>query len=1126
MSETKRPNKDAVLAKLKGFQERTVAHVVERLFDESGSKRFLVADEVGLGKTLVARGVIAEVVERLWNDPAERNEDGGVAPVGSNRIDIVYVCSNTALATENLQKLHLGGECVEATRLTLLPEQIEDFDDKLNFISLTPGTALYVEGYGKARERIILYQLLKQRFDSRTPDWLKNLLRGGVKPENWTDYRLKNDVTNLNQELADQFLHRLDKEPKLLADLEWAKETLTRANRKLEGDDEGRPYWIVGALRRLLAHSCIDALEPDLIILDEFQRFKDLLGDEEDSEESTELNALARELFNYEARDGTRVPTLLLSATPYRMFAASHELGDGDPYSDFVETLRFLCGDSQQRFAELQQKLREYRTALVNAAHGATEQIVPARDALQSLLKRVMVRTERVDSTVERDAMVEELNTVAKLTKRDLKHFMATDAVAEELEAYDVVEFWKSAPYLFNFMKDYRLKKDFADPRRGVAVERAFQAVADEFLSVDQIQEYATIDPANARLRLLEAASLGDDQARMLWLPPTIPYWPLAAPWNANPAFSKKLVFSAWNVVPDAVSALLSYEAERIIVGDAEFAYSELYDRTQRPLTFSVQSSRRAGSMTLFAWMWPCLRLADEVNPLEAAIAGRDARQAARERVEQLLGELLPHVRGTARDERWFWAAPLLLDKAELGLDGIASMAELFQETDTGDADDDTEEEESEDASSDESSTPKAHAALERHIEEAVKLLRGELALGAFPEGLAESLADMALGSPSILVARSLAPKLAQAGRDKGEDADATNADGKSTSTPDEEAEDVATPGTDAVTTMNTIRRRSAIAVAGGFRTLFNQPMVVRMLRSAGSERAYWRSTLEYCVAGNLQAVIDEEVHLRWEQAAWEDETAEKVCERVATKLHDAVSTKVSHVSPDVYATDSGKAKPVLVEMAGNKRAPLPMRTSFALRYGRTTGRSGATDAREESVRTAFKSPFFPFVLISTSIGQEGLDFHPWCHEIWHWNLPGNPVDLEQREGRVHRFKGLAVRRNVAAGALEKLRDGFTPGRDDPWTVLFDKADAACRANGESELHPHWLATGEHRVRRVVPCLPYSSEVAQLRRLKRSLAIYRVAFGQPRQDDLLELLERSGLTKEQLEQWTVSLRPG
>ena len=63
----------------------------------------------------------------------------------------------------------------------------------------------------------------------------------------------------------------------------------------------------------------------------------------------------------------------------------------------------------------------------------------------------------------------------------------------------------------------------------------------------------------------------------------------------------------------------------------------------------------------------------------------------------------------------------------------------------------------------------------------------------------------------------------------------------------------------------------------------------------------------------------------------------------------------------------------------------------------------------------AFNSPSRPFALASTSIGQEGQDFHPWCHAIVHWNLPGNPVDLEQRDGRVHRYEGHAVRRNVAA---------------------------------------------------------------------------------------------------------------
>lgn len=39
-------------------------------------------------------------------------------------------------------------------------------------------------------------------------------------------------------------------------------------------------------------------------------------------------------------------------------------------------------------------------------------------------------------------------------------------------------------------------------------------------------------------------------------------------------------------------------------------------------------------------------------------------------------------------------------------------------------------------------------------------------------------------------------------------------------------------------------------------------------------------------------------------------------------------------------------------------------------------------------VRRAFSGPFWPFVLASTSVRQEGIDFT----SVIHWNVPGNPV--------------------------------------------------------------------------------------------------------------------------------------
>ena len=165
---------------------------------------------------------------------------------------------------------------------------------------------------------------------------------------------------------------------------------------------------------------------------------------------------------------------------------------------------------------------------------------------------------------------------------------------------------------------------------------------------------------------------------------------------------------------------------------------------------------------------------------------------------------------------------------------------------------------------------------------------------------------------------------------------------------------------------------------------------------------------------------------------------------------------------------------------------------------------------RQDAVRASFNSPFRPFVLASTSVGQEGLDFHPWCHRLIHWNLPGNPVDMEQREGRVHRYKGHAVRRNLAHSFSSDALGAWQPGNN-LWDVLFDLANGAARNQGLSDLIPFWIAPGPCRVERRVPLFPFTSEVAAFSRLKRQLAAYRVVFGQPRQEELLSLLNRADI---------------
>ena len=172
------------------------------------------------------------------------------------------------------------------------------------------------------------------------------------------------------------------------------------------------------------------------------------------------------------------------------------------------------------------------------------------------------------------------------------------------------------------------------------------------------------------------------------------------------------------------------------------------------------------------------------------------------------------------------------------------------------------------------------------------------------------------------------------------------------------------------------------------------------------------------------------------------------------------------------------------------------------MRFGDEVDADGTKANRKDLVRAAFNSPFWPFVLASTSVGQEGLDFHLYCHAVIHWNLPSNPVDLEQREGRVHRYKGHAVRKNVAARHVNGAN-----GAPDPWDDLFERAKMA-RPESATDVVPYWVyaSDGGAAIERHVPALPLSRDELKLRQLKRSLALYRMVFGQPRQDELLDFL--------------------
>ena len=196
------------------------------------------------------------------------------------------------------------------------------------------------------------------------------------------------------------------------------------------------------------------------------------------------------------------------------------------------------------------------------------------------------------------------------------------------------------------------------------------------------------------------------------------------------------------------------------------------------------------------------------------------------------------------------------------------------------------------------------------------------------------------------------------------------------------------------------------------------------------------------------------------------------------------------------------------------------MRSNYAVAFGQTRGESEGVVNRKDSIQGSFNSPMRPFVLATTSIGQEGLDFHLYCRKIMHWNLPSNPVELEQREGRINRFKCLAIRENI----IRKY--GNIQFKGDVWQEMFEAAEVE-KGEHQSDLIPYWCFGNDQviKIERLLPFYPMSRDENNYAHLIKILNYYRLTLGQPRQEELLEYVFSEIKDAEKLKQLFIDLSP-
>ncbi len=1069
-----------ILCGLKPFQRATTDYVWDR-FEQHGVRRFLVADEVGLGKTIVAKGVIARLIEA---------DQGTETSSKSAPKDIVYICSNETIARENLRKLNflskkkpnsLSKKEIDdqaiASRLTLLPfdKRMSELESGWRFLSFTPGTTFHSgRSSGQASERALIWHLLEgSGLHSGTKD---ALMRGSVSQENFDNlYKSAAGKTltalkkNDNRDaIHREFLARIKNETSSPTGADHSLlHEMSRVGREYnalsENTDEGKRRlvarqrnFIVGRLREILSQIALKSINPRLIIFDEFQRFAELFDTEDDADQSSGGVALMRGLLE---QKGTL--SLFLSATPYRMLSVRGDKTEGgEHHQALLKTIAHLYGQSEDGSAvkELRSEFCAYRSFLhklpeLEAKQGAIE----SKHKIESQLRPVMSRTERANNTTDRNSMVEDCVIPAPVAPEDLRDLAALTKLGEAIGSRDLVEFWKSSPYLLDFMSGYQMNSQIEKFAKNNPVEwkKLKRGLGKSRLDRRALNNFKPVEFRNGRLRALVRETLGakGSMARRLWLPPSLPYLKIDDDAKTQ---SKSLIFSEWNMVPEAVAALLSYEAERIMT-DADRAktdavnhpYFHKDERVLLPLKTSIEGDQ--SGFSLIPLIYPSRFLAELLDPLAIRrefsappsydiLHGRAVEILRKELAGQVVGDL-----GGKRPQ--LWECVRYFNERNLKDEERLSIAEAIRL-------------DGEDSLEDGAiSTSKSDNALYTLIQNWHGPASHDTASSGvdihFDQKLLGDLADLALGSPAICAYRAFCRL------DDVYDGD--------------EAE------------LRKARLQAAVSVARGFRTLFNRREVVGMLRPEND--VGWVSVLKYCAHHDLQAVLDEYVYVLQSQLS---SAGLERLQYLARRIRSTVSANSSHIS--------------LRELGKKTSQRHQMRGHFAMRLAEPKGSEKAAQSgkfRADIVRDAFNSPFRPFVLVSTSIGQEGLDFHNYCYKLWHWNIPHSPIDLEQREGRVQRYMGYAVRQNIIQRFGHVALEG--EGKQSPWPAILRAAEASF--SGGNGLSPHWLMDGDVKVQRCVPLPPLSRDAEKFQNLTKSLAIYRLAFGQPRQDDLLKYLE-------------------
>ena len=239
---------------------------------------------------------------------------------------------------------------------------------------------------------------------------------------------------------------------------------------------------------------------------------------------------------------------------------------------------------------------------------------------------------------------------------------------------------------------------------------------------------------------------------------------------------------------------------------------------------------------------------------------------------------LLKYIEGTTdsgpEDQRWYWAAPALMDGHR-----YPSMKTWLVDDYKGWP----------------SVSTDGHTERGEHFKESLELFHQvmdqdiETPLGRPPADLIRRLSMMAVAAPGVCALRALkrqSPALAW-------DSHAL--------------------------------LYGAVKISEGFRTLFNLPESEALLRGDEPDTFYWQLALRHCLEGNIQSLLDEQSHCLIESLGVIDESESERAIAIGASIGSSLSVRTSQLQMDEVRVDPENRK---VELEGYN-TQVPLRPTF-----------------------------------------------------------------------------------------------------------------------------------------------------------------------------------------------------